>query len=142
VVPIQDIGTLNRPANGQGGMVRGVELSGALDGGLLWAPLDGFGVTGSMSGTESSIHPNGPGTKEKLPGLSGVVSNFTVYLREGRLLGARQPPYRSAYRGEVTGLFAQRAFSEILAERQIDLQTRLRDRGRRLQRPVVAVPGE
>jgi iron complex outermembrane receptor protein len=30
--------------------------------------------------------------------------------------------YRSAYRGEVTGLFAQRAFSEILAERQIDLQ--------------------
>lgn len=122
VVPIQDIGTLNRPANGAGGLVRGVELSGALDAGLLWAPLDGFGVTGSMSGTESSIHPNGPGTKEKLPGLSGVVSNFTVYYEKDGFSARASRRYRSAYRGEVTGLFAQRAFSEILAERQIDLQ--------------------
>jgi iron complex outermembrane receptor protein len=36
VIPLQDIGTLNRPANGTGGMVKGVELSGALDAGLLW----------------------------------------------------------------------------------------------------------
>jgi len=122
VVPIQDIGTLNRPANGTGGMVKGVELSGALDAGLLWAPLEGFGVTGSMSGTESSIHPNGPGTKEKLPGLSGVVSNFTVYYEKDGYSARASRRYRSAYRGEVTGLFAQRAFSEILAERQIDLQ--------------------
>jgi iron complex outermembrane receptor protein len=122
VVPIQDIGTLNRPANGTGGMVKGVEVSGALDGGVLWDPLDGFGVTGSMSGTESSIHPNGPGTKEKLPGLSGVVSNFTVYYEKSGYSARASRRYRSAYRGEVTGLFAQRAFSEILAERQIDLQ--------------------
>lgn len=122
VIPIQDIGTLNRPANGTGGMVRGVELSGALDAGLLWDKLDGFGVTGSMSGTESSIHPNGPGTKEKLPGLSGVVSNFTVYYEKNGYSARASRRYRSAYRGEVTGLFAQRAFSEILAERQIDLQ--------------------
>jgi iron complex outermembrane receptor protein len=122
VVPIQDIGTLNRPANGTGGLVKGVELSGALDGALLWDPLEGFGVTGSMSGTESSIHPNGPGTKEKLPGLSGVVSNFTVYYEKDGYSARASRRYRSAYRGEVTGLFAQRAFSEILAERQIDLQ--------------------
>jgi iron complex outermembrane receptor protein len=122
VVPIQDIGTLNRPANGTGGMVKGVELSGALDGALLWDALDGFGVTGSMSGTESSIHPNGPGTKEKLPGLSGVVSNFSVYYEKSGFSARASRRYRSAYRGEVTGLFAQRAFSQILAERQVDLQ--------------------
>ncbi|WP_229205579.1 MULTISPECIES: TonB-dependent receptor [unclassified Duganella] len=122
VQAIDSIGTLNRPANGTGGMVKGVELSGALDAGLLWAPLEGFGVTGSMSGTESSIHPNGPGTKEKLPGLSGVVSNFTVYYEKDGYSARASRRYRSAYRGEVTGLFAQRAFSEILAERQIDLQ--------------------
>jgi iron complex outermembrane receptor protein len=122
VVPLQDIGTLNRPANGTGGQVKGVEVSGALDAGLLWQPLEGFGVTGSMSGTESSIHPNGPGTKEKLPGLSGVVSNFTVYYEQSGFSARASRRYRSAYRGEVTGLFAQRAFSEILAERQIDLQ--------------------
>ena len=122
VVPIQDIGTLNRPANGTGGMVKGAELSGALDGGLLWDALEGFGVTGSMSGTESSIHPNGPGTKEKLPGLSGVVSNFSLYYEKNGYSARASRRYRSAYRGEVTGLFAQRAFSEILAERQVDLQ--------------------
>jgi iron complex outermembrane receptor protein len=122
VVPLQDIGTLNRPANGAGGMVKGVEVSGALDGALLWDRLDGFGVTGSMSGTESSIHPNGPGTKEKLPGLSGVVSNVSVYYEKSGFSARASRRYRSAYRGEVTGLFAQRAFSEILAERQVDLQ--------------------
>ena len=122
VVPLQDIGTLNRPANGNGGLVKGVELSGSLDGGVLWGPLEGFGVTGSISGTESSIHPNGPGTKEKLPGLSGVVSNVTVYYEKDGYSARASRRYRSAYRGEVTGLFAQRAFSEILAERQIDLQ--------------------
>lgn len=122
VVPLQDLGTLNRPANGTGGMVKGWELSGALDGSQLWDQLDGFGVTGSMSGTESTIHPNGPGTKEKLPGLSGVVSNLTAYYEKSGYSARVSRRYRSAYRGEVTGLFAQRAFSEILAERQIDLQ--------------------
>jgi iron complex outermembrane receptor protein len=123
VVPLQSIGTLNVPANGQGGLVKGVEVSGSLEGGLLWNALDGFGVLASASGTESSIHPNGPGTKEKLPGLSGVVSNVTLFYEKYGFSARVSQRYRSAYRGEVTGLFAQRAFSEILAEKQIDFQT-------------------
>jgi len=103
-------------------MVKGWELSAALEASMLWEPLEGFGVTGSMSGTESTIHPNGPGTKEKLPGLSGTVSNFTAYYEKAGYSARVSRRYRSAYRGEVTGLFAQRAFSEILAERQIDMQ--------------------
>ena len=71
----------------------------------------------SASGTESSIHPNGPGTKEKLPGLSGVVGNLTVFYEKNGFSARVSERYRSAYRGEVTGLFAQRAFSEILAEK-------------------------
>ncbi|QGZ39995.1 iron complex outermembrane receptor protein [Pseudoduganella flava] len=122
VEPISNIGTLNRPANGNGGMVRGVELSGSLEGGMLWDPLDGFGLIASVSGTESSIHPNGPGTKEKLPGLSGVVRNITLYYEKYGFSTRVSQRYRSAYRGEVTGLFAQRSFSEILAEKQIDFQ--------------------
>jgi iron complex outermembrane receptor protein len=51
-----------------------------------------------------------------------VVSNFTVYYEKDGYSARASRRYRSAYRGEVTGLFAQRAFSEILAERQIDLQ--------------------
>ena len=122
VVPLTNIGTINQPANGQGGFVRGVELSGSLQLGTLWQPLEGFGVQASVSGTESSISPNGPGTTEKLPGLSGVVRNITLFYEQHGFSARVAQRYRSAFRGEVTGLFAQRAFSEILAEDQIDIQ--------------------
>ncbi|OON62778.1 TonB-dependent receptor [Massilia sp. KIM] len=122
VVPISNIGTINQPANGQGGFVRGIEITAALQFGMLWERLDGFGVQASASGTESSIHPNGPNTKEKLPGLSGVVANLTMFYEKNGLSARVAQRYRSAFRGEVTGLFAQRAFSEILAEKQVDLQ--------------------
>ncbi len=122
VVPLTNLGTMNRPANGQGGMVKGLELSGSFDLSALWGALDGFGILGSASATESSIHPNGPGTKEKLPGLSGVVSNVTAFYEKHGFSARISQRYRSAYRGEVTGLFAQRAFSEILAEKQLDFQ--------------------
>jgi iron complex outermembrane recepter protein len=122
VVPLQSIGTINQPANGQGGFVRGIELTASLQLGALWNRLDGFGVQASASGTDSSIHPNGPGTKEKLPGLSGVVANLTAFYEKNGFSARISERYRSAFRGEVTGLFAQRAFSEILAEKQVDVQ--------------------
>jgi iron complex outermembrane receptor protein len=122
VVPIQNIGTINQPANGQGGFVRGIELTASMQLNMLWKRLDGFGIQASASGTESSIHPNGPGTTEKLPGLSGVVANLTAFYEKDGFSARISERYRSAFRGEVTGLFAQRAFSEIRAERQIDVQ--------------------
>lgn len=122
VIPLQSIGTMNQPANGQGGFVRGIELSGALQFGTLWKPADGFGVQASLSGTESSIHPNGPDTKERIPGLSGAVRNITLFYEKNGFSTRVSQRYRSAFRGEVTGLFAQRAFSEILAEKQVDFQ--------------------
>jgi iron complex outermembrane receptor protein len=122
VVPLQSIGTINQPANGQGGFVRGVELTASMQLSMLWKRLDGFGLQASASGTDSSIHPNGPGTTEKLPGLSGVVANLTAFYEKNGFSARISERYRSAFRGEVTGLFAQRAFSEIRAERQIDLQ--------------------
>jgi iron complex outermembrane receptor protein len=122
VVPLQSLGTINQPANGQGGFVRGIELTATLGLDLLWQRLSGFGVQASASGTDSSIHPNGPNTKEKLPGLSGVVANLTMFYEKNGFSARVSERYRSAFRGEVTGLFAQRAFSEILAEKQIDVQ--------------------
>ncbi len=122
VIPIQNIGTINQPANGQGGFVRGIELTASLQLNMVSAYLDGFGIQASASGTESSIHPNGPNTTEKLPGLSGVVANLTAFYEQHGFSARVSERYRSAFRGEVTGLFAQRAFSEILAEKQIDVQ--------------------
>ncbi|MCG2586767.1 TonB-dependent receptor [Massilia sp. TS11] len=122
IKPLSNIGTMNMPANGEGGIVKGVEFSGALNLGLLWSAIDGFGISGSISNTKSSIHPNGPGTTQALPGLSGVVSNVSVYYEKYGVSARVSQRYRSAFRGEVTGLFTDRSFSEILPEHQIDLQ--------------------
>jgi iron complex outermembrane receptor protein len=120
--PQGPIGLFTRPANGQGGNVKGVELSGALDGGSLVSALDGFGVQASASYTESNLHPDGPDQPTKLPGLSGTVAGLTLYYEKAGFSTRIGQRYRSAFRGEVTGLFNARSFTEITAEKQTDFQ--------------------
>ncbi|MES2148901.1 MAG: TonB-dependent receptor [Pseudomonadota bacterium] len=122
IKPQGPIGLFTRPANGQGGNVKGVELSGALDAGSVVSALDGFGLQASMSRTSSSLHPDGPDEPTKLPGLSGTVAGLTLYYEKAGFSTRVGQRYRSAFRGEVTGLFNARSFSEITAERQTDLQ--------------------
>lgn len=120
--PVSNIGLFNTPANGQGGVVKGVELSGALDAGLLTKALDGFGVQASATYTESNIHPDGPNAPTKLPGLSGTVANFTAYYEKAGFSARVSERYRSAFRGEINGLFNFRSFAQIAAEKQTDIQ--------------------
>jgi iron complex outermembrane receptor protein len=122
VTPASNIGLFSTPVNGQGGIVKGIELSGALDAGLLIKALDGFGIQGSASRTLSSIHPDGPDAPTKLPGLSGTVANVTVYYEKNGFSTRISERYRSAFRGEINGLFNMRSFAEITADKQTDLQ--------------------
>ena len=116
------IGLFWRKANGQGGTIKGVELSGALDAGLLVDALTGFGVQASASYTESNLRPEGPNDPKKLPGLSGTVAGLTVYYEKDGFSARVGQRYRSAFRGEINGLHYARSFTEINAERQTDLQ--------------------
>jgi iron complex outermembrane receptor protein len=120
--PQSPIGLFTRPANGQGGNVKGIELSGALDAGSLVSALDGFGVQASATYTESNLHPDGPDQPTKLPGLSGTVAGLTLYYEKAGFSSRIAQRYRSAFRGEVTGLFNARSFTEITADRQTDFQ--------------------
>jgi iron complex outermembrane receptor protein len=125
VVPITNIGTFSTPANGEGGYMRGAELSTSLEGGAFVPALDGFGVLFNASYTETSIDPN-PLDDERnrmtLPGLSKVVGNITAYY-ENRGFSARvSQRYRSEFQGEITSLFAQRSYTQVLADRQTDMQ--------------------
>lgn len=122
VTPATNIGLFSTPVNGQGGAVKGLELSGALDAGQLTPTLDGFGVQASASLTRSTIHPDGPDAPTKLPGLSGTVANLTLYYEKFGYSARVSERYRSAFRGEVTGLFNARSFTEIVADKQTDLQ--------------------
>jgi iron complex outermembrane recepter protein len=123
IQPTSPIGLLTRPQNGQGGNIRGIELSGAFDFGEAWKPLTGFGVTASQSLTWTSIHPNGPtDTFTKLPGFSKSVRDITVYYENSGFQARISQRWRSAFRGEVVQLFTALGYVNVHSDQQWDGQ--------------------
>ena len=120
--PTSTIGKINQPINGEGGSIRGVELTASLPLDLLWKPLNGFGIIATYSDTSSSIHPNGPGTTEPLSGLSKYVSNATAYYERGGFSARYSRRTRSAFRGETRGFGADYQTISIAAETVQDAQ--------------------
>ncbi|RYG18027.1 MAG: TonB-dependent receptor, partial [Caulobacteraceae bacterium] len=122
-VIISPIGSITLPANGKGGSVQGVELSGSVDLGNVWEPLTGFGVIGSASWTESDLSANGnPQAPARIPGLSGFVYNATAYYERGGFQARISKRFREAFKGDVVQLFARRGQTEILDDEQVDAQ--------------------
>lgn len=134
-VNVSSIGQINQPKNGQGGSIKGIEVSGALEFGKLTSMLDGFGVVGSYSYTKSNLHPvaavfNAAGVQTNLttvqatriPGLSGTVYTLTGYFEKDGFQARASYRYRSAFKGEVTQLFAVRGVTEILADKDVAAQ--------------------
>ncbi len=121
IIPISNIGDLSTQANGRGGKIEGIELSGALDGGVLFKPLDGFGVTASASDTRSSLHEENNPTKP-LDGLSGRVYNTTLYFEKYGFSARIAQRYRSKFVTTVRGTFGENVPSAIGGERIADFQ--------------------
>jgi iron complex outermembrane receptor protein len=124
-VPISDFGNFTAPANGGGGYMRGVELSTALEGGLVSDALTGFGLLFNASYTETSIDPDpndDSRNRATLPGLSKIVANLTAYYENNGFSARVSQRYRSEFQGEVTSLFAQRSYTAVLPENPIDFQ--------------------
>lgn len=116
-------GQVTVPENGKGGNIKGVEVSGALNFGLISDFLDGFGFIGSFSYAHSNIVPDADPTKQiRIPGLSGTVYNITGYYEKDGFQARISQRYRSSFKGEVVQLFATRGVTEILADRQVDAQ--------------------
>ncbi|KRC82236.1 TonB-dependent receptor [Sphingomonas sp. Root241] len=121
-VIISPLGQITLPANGNGGTIKGVEFSGAFDFGTVVDALNGLGVIGSLSLTESDLNPADNGQEVRIPGLSGTIYNITGYYENGGFQARASYRYRSAFKGEVVQLFATRGQTEILADRQVDAQ--------------------
>ncbi|RCS31467.1 TonB-dependent receptor [Rhodanobacter denitrificans] len=126
LTPTSKIGSFSRPANGTGGKMDGLELSGALEGGLLASALDGFGAQANFSLTNSSIPtssissiPGGPAT---LPGLSRKVANLALYYEKYGWSVRVAERYRSSFTGEAVALFDQLGYTKVLANKQTDFQ--------------------
>ena len=120
--PTSTIGKMNQPVNGEGGMIRGLELTASLPLDLLWSPLNGFGLIATYSDTDSSIRPNGPGTSEPLSGLSKYVSSATAYYERGGFSIRWSRRTRSAFRGETRGFGADYQTISIAPEVVQDAQ--------------------
>jgi iron complex outermembrane receptor protein len=125
VVPINSLGTYTTQANGQGGNMRGLELSTALDGALLSKSLEGFGALATVSVTNSSIKVSGPTNTElwaTLPGLSKTVAGLTLYYESNGYSFRINDRYRSKFRGEYASLFGATSVQRTLSQNQVDLQ--------------------
>lgn len=122
VYPDSTIGRINQPLNGEGGTIRGLELTASVPLDLLWEPLNGFGIIATYSDTSSSIRPNGPGTSEPISGLSRYVSNATVYYERGGFSIRYSRRKRSDFRGETRGFGADYQTISIAGETVQDAQ--------------------
>jgi TonB-dependent receptor len=132
VVP-QLVGSFTQPVNGQGGDLKGIELSASLPGDMITDALSGFGTILSFSQTESGISIQDPPGNDfvtgtglgtiPLPGLSKTVWSATLYYEKAGFSARVATRARSKYIGEVTNFANDRAFRYIKADRITDLQT-------------------
>lgn len=119
---VSPIGLANTPINGEGGAIYGVEVAGTLPLGNFIGALDGFGVTGGVSYTETEISPTPGAPAEDIPGYSKWVANGTAYFEKWGFNIRGSVRYRSTFVGELSGFAANRTRRRALDETIIDAQ--------------------
>ena len=123
---ITPFGNYTAPYNGNGGNLKGAELTASLPLNMLTPVLDGFGVTGSYSYNDSSIAIQDPssniGSNIMLPGLSKHVSNVTVYYEKAGFESRISMRKRSDFVGEISNFAAERTLRYVVGDRVIDAQ--------------------
>jgi len=114
------------PYNGNGGTMKGVELSASLPLNMFTPVLDGFGILGSASYNDSAITIEDPsasiGKAIPLPGLSKHVYNFTVYYEKNGFETRISQRKRSDFVGEIGNFAAERSLRYVVGENVIDFQ--------------------
>jgi iron complex outermembrane recepter protein len=119
-------GDYKAPYNGNGGTMRGVELSGSLPLNMLTPVLDGFGIVASGTYTDSNIaiqEPDGSiGQNIPLPGLSKRVTNLTVYYEKNGFETRLSQRKRSDFVGEIGNFAAERSLRYVVGENILDFQ--------------------
>lgn len=108
--------------NGSGGRLYGAELSATFALRNLSSALDGFGVLGSVSYTESSITPDPNNPAQPLPGLSKWVANGTVYFEKWGFSARASVRHRSSFLAELSGIGTDRIQRLAKPETIVDAQ--------------------
>ena len=96
-------GIISTPVNGDGGKIKGLEVTLSLASELLSPSLRGFGMVLGGAYTDSAIKPWGPtGGDQPIGGLSKRVANATLYYERGGFSARVSDHYRSSNRQYVT----------------------------------------
>jgi len=119
---VSTIGDYTTWVNRQGGELHGFEFSTSLEGSMLSRGLDGLGLIFSQTLTISSVKDDPTQPTLTIPGLSRDVRNVTFYYDKDGVSARISQRYRSSFRGEVSSLFGQRSYDQILDDRQYDAQ--------------------
>jgi iron complex outermembrane recepter protein len=119
--PSSTIGSINRPFNGEGGYMKGYELTASLPLDALWSPLNGFGILATYSSNSSDIEPF-PGANQPIPGLSEEIYNASLYWERFGWQVRYNYRYRSEFRGETRGFGGNLEVININAETVQDAQ--------------------
>ena len=119
--PALSEGLVTIPQNGSGGNIDGFELSASLDFGLFNEKLEGFGLIGSASWTNSDIKDTS-GEEITIPGLSEDVYNLTGYYENDMFSIRLSMRNRSDFLGEVSGFGAGRDFRQVEGNTTLDGQ--------------------
>ncbi len=116
------VGTISRPENTGGGKLYGAELAATLPFEVVADALEGFGFTGGVSYTKTSVRLTPESDPTEILGYSRYVANGTLfYERDGfNLRGSVR--HRSTFLGEVSGFGANRANRRALGETIVDAQ--------------------
>ncbi|HWW69312.1 MAG TPA: TonB-dependent receptor [Duganella sp.] len=112
--------------NGNGGILKGVELSGSMPLNMLTPVLDGFGVSASATYTDSKISIEDPsgsiGSNIPLPGLSKRTTNLTAYYEKNGFETRISQRRRSDFVGEIGNFSNDRALRYVVGENVVDFQ--------------------
>jgi TonB-dependent receptor len=121
VKPVSDFGYFTAPTNGQGGSVRGLELTLSLDGSLFSKSLDGIGVVFNRTLAASSLYDKN-GTEVVPEGLSGRSSNLTLYYERDGFSARVSERYRSPFTSTYRNVVFQDVTTTINSDNVVDLQ--------------------
>jgi iron complex outermembrane receptor protein len=117
------IGVYTRPANGEGGNLKGWEFTLSVPFDIFTPALEGFGVQANHSDTSSGIKRQGPdGPDEPIAGLSDRVTNISLYYENFGFQARVGMRKRSDFLGEIQGFGADRSFVYIDGETVGDVQ--------------------
>ncbi|MFP5392994.1 MAG: TonB-dependent receptor, partial [Gammaproteobacteria bacterium] len=121
-----NIGQYSAPYNGNGGSMRGVELSGSLPLNMVSPLLDGFGIIVGGNYNKSNITIEDPaseiGKAIPLPGMSKFTSNVTAYYEKSGFEARISGRHRSDFVGEIASFGAERILRYIVGETVYDAQ--------------------